>query len=573
MAEHESSKKMRGKKDSKKKGRKAMRSVQGAVKPSHPATLAQAKLNAQIEPRRRADIHPLDRAINELRSELARSPDDPMVLSRLGGLFYRRGDLAEAETFLRRAISMNPRKPTYHNNLGNVLCDLGRMKEGIAEYEEAIAIEKAIDPEKPTSVEAVTNLELAKAEYRLVHERIEHHQRALELGVGSSLDLNALGCAYLLRNDRQTALRYFREALEAGPDNPKAPLNIAYTHTLDMNSEQLEEATAETARMIARFPNSGRLYIHWAELLENAGLLEEAETQYVRAIRHDPRCLEAYDLLGRLRQAQSTLESRDDVQKSVFKCIKQLEENAVLVEKSGKAAALYDRAFAQVARARFLRKSVSDSKAVETLLRDAAHEGLLPSNSNDAAAQLAAANAGLLRVQMLESEGKREMAMVAIENMPLADVAAGRIWFERGAMALRRGEIEKALKSFEKSVLANPQDAVAYHSLRYAFEGYRRYTTELVRFKSAVAANARDAGAHYQIGMTALSVLRDDEACNYFKTALALDPKMSDAACGLGRALQRQGHIKDAEAAFKQALAIDPENTDAKRYLMSVKKK
>jgi len=95
---------------------------------------------------RRPDIHPLDRAINELRGELARSQDDPTVLSRLGALFYRRGDLMEAERFLRKAISVNPRRSNYHNNLGNVLCDMGRMKDGIEEYEVALAIEKSEDP-------------------------------------------------------------------------------------------------------------------------------------------------------------------------------------------------------------------------------------------------------------------------------------------------------------------------------------------------------------------------------------------------------------------------------------------
>ena len=523
---------------------------------------------------RRSEIHPLDRAINELRAELARTPDDPTVLSRLGALYYRRGDLHEAEKFLRKAIAVNPRRPNYHNNLGNVLCDQGRMQEGIGEYEEAIGIERADDPKRPTSMEAATNLELAKAEFRLVHERIEHHKRALDLGVGTAADLNALGCAHLLRNDRANALDCFRRAADADPRSLQAALNISYTHTLDMDSNLLDAATAETAACAARFPNAGQIYIHWAELLENAGMFDEAEEQYLRAIKYDPRCLEAYELLGRLREAQGSLNSPDDSSRLVLKTLKVLEENSVLVEKSGHAPALYDRALAQVARARFLRKSPADSKHIQTLLCDAAREAQLPSHAKNHAAQLAAAQASLLRVQLLEHEGKREMAMLAIENAPLNEPSiAGKIWFERGAMALRRGELDKALKSFDKAVLVNPQDAVACHSLRYAFEGFRRYTTEMVRFKTAITANPRDAAANFHIGMTALSVLKDDEACNYFKAALDIDPRLSDAACGLGRALQRQGQVDEAEKAFIQALASDPDNIEAKRHLAGLRKR
>ena len=525
---------------------------------------------------RRPDIHPLDRAINELRGELARNPDDPSVLSRLGALFYRRGDLVEAERFLRKAIGANPRRSNYHNNLGNVLCDMGRMKDGIEEYEAAIAIEKSDDPEKPPSPEAATNLELAKTEYRLVHERIEYLERALDLDVGSPDESNALGCGYLLRGDRERALELFRVAAKSDPRNLQAALNIAFAHTLDTSAENVNAAAAETAEFIARFPGVGRLYIHWAELLESSGLLDEAEELYTRAIKHDQRCLEAYDLLGRLRQGQGTLSSQDDSWRAVQIALKDLESGAGKVSKKTPGApttaqALYDTALAAVARSRFFRKPLPEWKSVDAVLRAAAQEGLLPSNADNVAVQTVAARAALLRAQLLEGDGKRDEAMVVLENIPLTDEMTSKIWFERGALALRAGEIEKALRSFDKATLANPRDAVAYHSLRFAFDGYRRYWTEKVRFEAANKANARDALAHYHFGMALYSVLKDEEALQYFKKALEYDPRLSDAACGMGRALQRQGHRKESEAAFLKAMEIEPGHPDAKRLLAGLR--
>ncbi len=525
---------------------------------------------------RRPDIHPLDRAINELRGELARNPDDPTVLSRLGALFYRRGDLAEAERFLRKAIAVNPRRSNYHNNLGNVLCDMGRMKDGIEEYEVALAIEKSEDPEKPPSPEAATNLELARTEYRMIHERIDFLERALALGLGTVDEFNALGCGYLLRGDRVKALALFRRAAENDPRNLQAGLNIAFAHTLDMNAERINEAVAETAGCIARFPGVGRLYIHGGELLESSGLFDEAEERYTCAIKHDPRCIEAYDLLGRLRNAQGTLGSQDDAWRAVQTALKELESGAV--KTSGKtpdapsaAQAFYDAGLAAVARARFFRRPLTDVKAVDGLLRAAAQEGLLPSNAANAAVIGTTARASLLRAQLLENDGKRDEAMVVLDNIPLAGETIAKIWLERGALALRSGEIDKALRSFDKATLANPRDAVAYHSLRFAFEGYRRYWTEKIRFETATKANPRDAIAHYHYGMALYSVLKDGEALQYFKKALEIDPEMADAATGTGRAYQRQGHLKEAEAGFLKALEIEPGNADAARLLKGLR--
>ena len=523
---------------------------------------------------RRPDIHPLDRAIMELRSELARHPDDPTILSRIGALCYRRGDLQEAEKYLRKAIAANPQRSNYHNNLGNVLCDMGRMKEGIEEYEAALTIEKAANPDRTPSPEPATNLELAKTEYRLIHERIEYLQRAIDLDVATAEELNALGGAYLLKGDRELALKFFRSAAQTEPRTVHAGLNIAFTHSLDFNATDMTSAAGEIATFIAAFPGMARLHIHWGELLENAGLLEEAEERYVRAIKSDSRCLHAYELLGRVRDVLGG-DVGDESSQAVEKALKELEGGASKTHKKSTGAplpaeALYDSAVAAVARGHFTRESLRDWKAVDAVLRAAVHEALLPSRAKNAELRTVAARASLLRVQLLERQGKRGEASVVLENMPLENTLTGAIGFERGAVALRCGDIDKALNSFDKATLADPQDAVAYHSLRFAFEGYRRYWTEKVRFEMALKANPKDALAYHHMGMTSLSVLKDDEAVTNFTKALELDHRMADAACGKGRALQRQGHFAQAEKEYQRALQIDPENADARRYLTAL---
>jgi Flp pilus assembly protein TadD len=551
-----------------KKTIKGRKSSEEKVVPVSP----RAKILPIAKPKiRQSDIHPLDRAIAELRAELARSPDDATLMGRLGALYYRRGDLPEAEAQYRKAIALAPRRPTLYNNIGNVLCDMGRMRDGIAAYEHAIALEKAGDPDRGPSAEALVNLDLAKVENRLIHERIDYLERASQLDVSSAEALNVLGCGYLLRGWRQKALDTFRKASEMDRRNSAAGVNIAFAHTLNLaGNGDLKSALAEIAEAILRFPKETRLYIHQGELLENAGLLEEAEEKYLRALEADAHCIEAYDLLGRIREATGLTGTRDDASVAVELALKKLA--AQTDSDGGDSRKLLDKAIVEVARSRFERKPLARPQAVDQTLREAILISSTPgANSVSESERAIAVRAAVLRAQLIEGDGRRNEARVVLENACKAQPENARLWFERATLALRSGEVDEAVASFDKATLAAPQEALAYHSLRFAFEGYRRYRSERVRFEAATKANPRDGLAHQHMALAALSVLKFEEALFHFTRALELDPRLSDAACGRGRALQRLGHVEEAEAAYTKALDIDPENAEAQRALVAVR--
>ncbi|GMV80732.1 MAG: hypothetical protein AMXMBFR7_19160 [Planctomycetota bacterium] len=515
-----------------------------------------ARARTKAHSSRRADIHPLDRAIAELRNELARSPNDATLHARLGALHYRRDDLREAERCFRLAVNLQPGRASLHNNLGNVLADLGDLKEGIACYERALAVERAAGGGEP-STEIATNLELARLEYRVVHERIEYLERAARLDVASAETFNALGGGYLLRGERERALGAFRKAGERDPNNADAALNIAFAHSLELNGpSDLNGALSELEQLAIRFPQLGRLHVHQAELFESAGLLEDAEERYVRAIRAEPRLLEAYDLLGRLRELLGTAGTKDATARSARLALERLEQEA---QAAGGASGLVDGVRAELARARFEQTPPRAAAALDERLREALRQA-----GDDADIAVPAA---VLRAQLLAGDGRPDEAALVLDQACERHPQAARPWFERGTLAFRRGEIALAVDAFERATLAAPQQAVAYQSLRFALEGYRRYRTERVRFESAVKKNPHDAPAHHHLALAAYSVLKDEEALFHFTRALELDPRLTEAACGRARALQRQGHLAEAADAYRMALKVDAECAEALRAL------
>jgi tetratricopeptide (TPR) repeat protein len=336
--------------------------------------------------------------------------------------------------------------------------------------------------------------------------------------------------------------------------NVHAALNIAFCHTLDLGgSLNLTEAMAEIAASILRFPGEARLYIHQAELYESAGMLDEAEARYVRALQADAYCMEAYDLLGRLREATGNSAARDGSARVVDATLKRMKSNEQDV---------FAQTFALIARARFLRTALHEHEAVDAGLRQAASETTDAKRSAQAAA---------LRAHLLEIDGRRAEAILVLDQACAKHAGDARAWFERGTLALRSGEIDVAVAAFDKASLAAPQSAPGYHSLRFAFEGYRRYRAERVRFESVTRANPRDGLAHHHMALAALSVLKNEEALFHFTRAQELDPRLSDAACGRGRALQRMGHFEEAESAYGKALEIDPENAEAQRSIVALR--
>ncbi len=80
----------------------------------------------------------LDEAHELISRALSQSPDNPYILDSLGWVLYRKGDLAGAETHLRRALSQLPDAEVYAH-LAEVLHALGRGDEARKVLAEGLA--------------------------------------------------------------------------------------------------------------------------------------------------------------------------------------------------------------------------------------------------------------------------------------------------------------------------------------------------------------------------------------------------------------------------------------------------
>lgn len=81
----------------------------------------------------------LPAAMRELTRASELDPENAEIDMTLGLAYQARGDLGKAEEHLRRAIEKRPDYPEAHNNLGNLLSQLGRGDEAILAYRKAVS--------------------------------------------------------------------------------------------------------------------------------------------------------------------------------------------------------------------------------------------------------------------------------------------------------------------------------------------------------------------------------------------------------------------------------------------------
>jgi Flp pilus assembly protein TadD len=141
----------------------------------------------------------------------------------LGIVLGRRGDRAEAQALLERAIALRPDRSEFQGNYGLLLIQMGRRPEGLAKLRSRL-------DHNPRDVNTRVNLGIALVEDGRAAEAIAELERALRVRPDSLPALLSLGRALLADGRAEPARSAFERALAIDPANPVAHLGLARAH-------------------------------------------------------------------------------------------------------------------------------------------------------------------------------------------------------------------------------------------------------------------------------------------------------------------------------------------------------
>jgi Flp pilus assembly protein TadD len=141
----------------------------------------------------------------------------------LGVILGRRGDRAEAQALLERAIALRPDRSEFQGNYGLLLIQMGRRPEGMA------MLRYRLD-DNPRDVNTRVNLGITLIEDGRLGEAIVEIEQALRIKPDSVTALNSLGRALLADGRVEPARAAFERALTINAADPVAHLGLARAH-------------------------------------------------------------------------------------------------------------------------------------------------------------------------------------------------------------------------------------------------------------------------------------------------------------------------------------------------------
>ena len=130
-----------------------------------------------------------------------------------------------------------------------------------------------------------------------------------------------------------------------------------------------------------------------------------------------------------------------------------------------------------------------------------------------------------------------------------------------------KGELNKAINAFERSISLNPRDGRVYNSLGIAFYRKGLFNRAIDSFKKAKFLSPRRSEIYNNLGNVYYKLKDYTDAIDMYNQAIKINPEFSHAYSNMGNVFFVKGDRDKAIYYYKKAVEIDPTNSGAIKYL------
>jgi tetratricopeptide (TPR) repeat protein len=246
-----------------------------------------------------------DGAIRSLKQAAAAKPKPPFpdTAYYLGFAYFKSGNLASAEKWLKEAARLNPSDARVLYQLGFVYRKEGREEEAKRTLAASDELRRRDDYQSQQRTECGKELDQGPPE--------EARTFCEQLYAPNDADkLTALGTLYGQHGDLEAALKPFRRAAELSPKSPQMQYNLALTY---YQLSRFAEARAALAPIIERWPDLFQLNALYGAVLLKLGDEAPAYHALQHAQQLNPQDPGTTDLLYKLvlMLARKSQEAKD----------------------------------------------------------------------------------------------------------------------------------------------------------------------------------------------------------------------------------------------------------------------
>lgn len=237
----------------------------------------------------------LKNAENELRQALVSSPDDANLLTSLGGILGMEGKLQAANTYLSRAVKLNPKDPASRRNLAANEWQMGRFKQA----QENLDLLLRADPQDKLAI----YLSGMVSEKQKAYDRsVRLLESVPEVIAGQPDGWVALADSYYHTGRAENA-RAALQHLLSPPSNPRAAF-LGGRAAADAQDYATAEVLFRSVR--STYPDRAALELEMALAEYRSGHVAESENTLLDAVKANHATSEAYVLLCTMLSAEGS---------------------------------------------------------------------------------------------------------------------------------------------------------------------------------------------------------------------------------------------------------------------------
>ncbi len=142
-----------------------------------------------------------------------------------------------------------------------------------------------------------------------------------------------------------------------------------------------------------------------------------------------------------------------------------------------------------------------------------------------------------------------------------------RAWSNLGFELLKKGEVDQAVESFNRSLALDPKYTNALNNLGYIHHQRGDLQTALNYFEKAYQSDTNFTDAMNNCGKVLVYLDRPAEAAGYFQKAINTNPSLENSYYNMAIALIRMDSLDRAIGYLQECLARKPEEVDAMKKL------
>ena len=132
------------------------------------------------------------------------------------------------------------------------------------------------------------------------------------------------------------------------------------------------------------------------------------------------------------------------------------------------------------------------------------------------------------------------------------------IWNLLGSSSVQIGMLDKAINSFQKALLLQPNNAEIYNNIGVAFKEKNMFGKAIEAYDKAIYINPNYAEAFYNKGVANQDRGNLEEAIKAYASAIQFNPNYAAAFSNMGNALRDQGKLDEAKVSINKAISLQP---------------